>query len=168
MPAQDYSDIIDTQKYMGCYARFYIHPSLNGDKTIEAKKNVYDDVLYVEICEKGNSKSSFSRPKNNEDEMIFPREWAEFKNNEAPSKGTGLNYLPNIGPAQQMNLNQQGIQSIEDLAALSDSVVSNGQGLFELRRRARAYMAAMQLEADEEVKEKRTRRKRNPETGELE
>lgn len=169
------------------YANFYIHPSLNGDKTLEAKRNIYDDVVYAEIFIKGSTKTSSARPKKDSDEKDYPEAWAKFINGEDIATGTPLKSLPNMGPSMILNLNSQGIMSIEDLAALNDSVVIGISGMVDLRKRAQAYMAAMEVDLSEmdsneelaetiaetmaehtEEKPKRKRRKRNPETGDLE
>lgn len=174
------------------YARFYIHPSLTEGKkgTSEA---VYDDVLYAEIFIKGSTNTSFSRPKKDEDEQLFAAEWAAYTNNEDfVSNGTSLSALPTIGPSAEMNLNAKGINTVEDLAGLSDAVVIGERGMLELRKRAQAYLDALdpQLAVERDIKDnalqatiddlqrqvqelketpkKRTRRKRNPDTGELE
>lgn len=176
------------------YARFYTHPSLKSGKkgTSEA---VYDDVLYVEIFIKGSTNTSFSRPKKDQDEIDFAAEWRAYVNNEDyAAHGTNLSVLPTIGPSAQMNLNSKGINTVEDLAGLDDSVVIGERGMLELRQRAQAYLDALnpELALQREIKEnaqqatiedlqaqvkalqsqttdkpKRTRRKRDPETGEL-
>ncbi len=178
------------------YARFYIHPSLKEGKK-GTSSAVFDDVLYAEIFTKGSTNTSFSRPKKDSDEQDFAAEWAAYINNEDfVSQGTNLSALPTIGPSAQMNLNAQGINTVEDLAGLSDAVVIGERGMLDLRQRAQAYLEALnpQLAKDREIKEnaqqatieelqrqikelqpggaevpqKRTRRKRNPDTGELE
>ena len=173
------------------YARFYIHPSLKEGKA-GTSTAVFDDVLYAEIFIKGSTNTSFSRPKIDKDEQDYAEEWAAYQNNEDyVSHGTSLNALPTIGPSAQMNLNAKGINTVEDLAGLSDAVVIGERGMIELRNRAQAYLDALHPEQVEqreieknaqqaviedlqrqiqELKEKpkRTRRKRNPETGELE
>lgn len=152
------------------YCKFFLHAALNGNKTEAAKHNVYDDVVYIEIFIKGNTNTSFSRPKKDEDEQEFPKEWkAYLTQTNIEDNGTPLNALPTLGPSMQMNLNAQGIRTIEDLAELSDSVVIGEQGMVDLRKRAVAYLAAMAPEEDvPQEPKKRTRRKRNKETGELE
>ena len=175
------------------YARFYIHPALiEGKRGSSSAK--FDDILYAEIFIKGSTNTSFSRPKTDKDEMDFKEEWAAYQNNEDyATQGTNLSALPTIGPSAEMNLNAKGINTVEDLAGLDDSVVIGERGMLELRQRAQAYLDALnpELVADRAIKEnaqqatieelqeqvknlqaaeipKRTRRKRNPETGELE
>ncbi len=148
------------------YARFYTHPVLNVVETKKIGHEFYEDTIYAEIFIKGDKNTSFGRPKIEQDETDYPKAWTAFsKGIEIQETGTGLNNLPNISPSAQMNLNATGIMTIEDLAELDDSVVIGVQGMLDLRKRAQAYLAVMK---DEPVKPKRTRRKRNPETGELE
>ncbi len=153
------------------YARFYVHPTLNGNATAQAKKNVYEDVIYIEISIKKNDKTSFSRPKREQDEAEFKLAWEEFETGQKPpASGHPLNELPNISPSVHMNLNTEGVATIEDLAELDDSVVIGVQGMLELRKRARAFIAALADPAEtlQEDTPKRTRRKRNKTTGQLE
>lgn len=172
------------------YARFYIHPTLIEGKP-KSSSAVYDDKVYIEIFIKGSTNTSFSRPKKDEDERTYAEEWQAYVNNEDyASKGTSLAALPTIGPSAQMNLNSKGIHTVEDLAGLSDAVVIGERGMLELRKRAQAYLEALnpEIAKEREIKEnaqqatieelqrqvkelsqkpKRKRRKRDPETGEL-
>lgn len=124
------------------YARFYTHPSLIEGKP-GSSSAVYDDKLYIEIFVKGSQNTSFSRPKKDEDEQTYAAEWKAYQSNEDyAGSGTSLAALPTIGPSAQMNLNSQGIHTVEDLAELSDAVVIGERGMIELRNRARAYLEA--------------------------
>lgn len=153
------------------YARFYTHPVKNVVKSTK-EAPFFEDVVYAEIFIKGDKNTSFGRPKIEQDEEDYPKAWAAYsKGVEVQETGMGLNFLPNLSPSMQMNLNATGVMTIEDLAELDDSVVLGVQGMVDLRKRAIAYLAAMgRVDVPHETKpeEKRTRRKRNPETGELE
>jgi len=172
------------------YARFYIHPSVDGNASAQANKNIYKDVIMAEVFIKGSRNTSSSHIKTDEDEERFSREWNEFLTGEEVIDGTPLSALPGLGPSAEMNFKSQGIVTVEDLANLSDGVVLGTPGMVEMRKRALAYLAAMEpergeanenllmdeinaLKAEIEAmksteKPKRKRRKRNPETGELE
>jgi predicted flap endonuclease-1-like 5' DNA nuclease len=146
------------------YARFYNHPKLNVPESRKLGKQHYDDAIYIEIYIRGDKNTSFSRPKKSEDENTYPREWREFDTGQSiPLEGSPLNVLPNISPATEKNLNAEGVRTVEDLANLSDAVVLGVQGRVDLRKRAVAYLAAI-----DPPDEKKTRRKRNKETGKLE
>lgn len=152
------------------YATFYNHAVLN---VMESRKNsapIYEDKIYIEIKVKGSNGTSFTRPKEKEDEEKYPASWADFVGREVEPVGTPLRCLPGISVATEKTLNGQGIMNIEDLAELSDAVVIGVQGMQTLRKQAKAYVAAIDSQIMDEVKEevKRKRRKRNAETGELE
>lgn len=132
------------------YARFYVHPQLQGDDTIKAGGPRFKDVVYVEIFTKGSKNTSFSRPKKAQDEVDYPKAWQAFKeNNIELTDGTPISVLPGIGPSQALELQAQGVLSIEELADLSDSVVLGVPGMLTLRKRAKAYLAASAI-TDEE------------------
>lgn len=155
-------------------ARFYNHAFLNVPKSKETGRTVYDDVINVELSAKGDKNTSFSRRKTDQDEIDFPAEWMSFvTGNAVEINGTALKFLPNMSPATEMNLNATGIMTIEDLAAMDDALVIGVQGMVDLRKRAQAYVDSLNEETvdpDQEKAEKpkKKRRKRNPETGELE
>ena len=122
------------------FGRFYMHPSLQADGS-------YKDVAYVEIFIKGNKNTSFSRPMKNEDKENWPKAWKAFQDEGfVVSTGTSLRSLPGIGPSQVLNLNAVNIHSIEDLADLGESALHDIQGARELQKRAKAYLAAMEVD----------------------
>jgi len=172
------------------YARFYIHPTHVSGK-YGTDSAVYEDRLLTEVFIKGSQNTSNSRPKIPQDEIDFKAEWDAYVNNEEVKTGTPLGALPTIGPSAEMNLNHQGINSVEDLAGLSDAVTIGERGMIELRSRAQAYLDALepQRAIDREIKDNaqtalieelqrqvkelqagqpKKRRKRNKETGQLE
>lgn len=126
------------------YGRFYLHPQLQHD-------GQYKDVIYVEVYIKGNKNTSFSRPKTKNDEQLYPTAWRAFIDN-SPIKADGnpLSVMPGLGPSEIMNLNTLGIGSIEDLSELSESVIDDIRRGRELKKRAKAYLAALHEKTTEE------------------
>ena len=45
-----------------------------------------------------------------------------------------------------MNLHAEGIETVEDLAGLNDSVVVGFQGMLDLRKKAQAYLSSLHPE----------------------
>lgn len=126
------------------YGRFYMHPQLQGD-------GKYKDVIYVEVFIKGNKNTSFSRPKNRDDETLYPNAWRAFMDNSPiQTDGNPLGVMPGLGPSEIMNLNNLGIGSIEDLANLSETVIDEVRRGRELKKRAQAYLAALYEKTEEE------------------
>lgn len=137
------------------YARFYVHPQPQGDDTIKAGGPRFKDVVYVEIFIKGSKNTSFSRPIKEQDKTDYPKAWQAFKENSFEmTDGTPISVLPGIGPSQKIELQSQGILSVEELAELNDAVVVGIPGMVTLRNRAKAYLAASAVldepEADDE------------------
>jgi predicted RecB family nuclease len=127
------------------YARFYVHPQLQHDDT-------YKDVVYVEIFIKGDKNTSFSRPMKEEDKTMYPNGWNAFKDQDFElSDGTPLQAIPGMSPSAMIELKSTGINTVEDLAELSDGVVLGHPGMVTLRKRAQAYIAASEVEKEPEV-----------------
>jgi hypothetical protein len=191
------------------YGKFYQHAQLDGQYFADTGKEKFDDVVMVEIFIKGSTKASISKrvydddgdPVTNQQGETFidmyPKAYQSFmRDTGAEVDGTPIRNMGGAGPGQIMNLQAQGIESVEDLAGLEDNVVIGEPGMLDLRKKAQAYLAALhpeQAEAEKAEKEqemetlrlevqqmkdalanavvvdsKRTRRKRNPETGQLE
>lgn len=132
------------------YARFYVHPQLQGDDTIKAGGPRYKDVVYIEIFIKGTKNTSFSRPKREQDEADYPKAWQAFKDNSFElTDGTPISVLPGIGPSQAMDLKSLGIMSVEEMADLSDQAAIGNPGMVTLRKRAQAYLAASAVQEEE-------------------
>jgi len=125
-------------------ARFYHHPSRGAD-------GVYKDIIYVEIRVKGDRNTSFSRPKTEDDEVDYPRQWKSFKSNQPEElDGTPVGALPRVSESDRLNLAEMGVYTVEDLAALPDSSIQNIKLGTAVRARARAYLAALESEEGEE------------------
>ena len=132
-------------------ARFYIHPALQGDESAKAGRQIYKDVVYVEIFIKGAMKSTFSRPMREGDKEDFPSSWKAFRdNNEEMTEGTPLKFLPGIGPSAELEFKAMGIRTIEDLANLAEMAIDNIRGGRTLKKKAIAYLAAAEVQGEPE------------------
>jgi hypothetical protein len=138
------------------YGVFYDHAQPQADGT-------FKDVVMVELFITGNSNTSTSKcvyDENGElvrfesnDERngktypeLYPKAWAKYsKDVEYTEAGVDLSNLQ-IGPSAIKNLQAEGIDTVEDLAELSDSVVLGVPGRLDLRKKAQAYMAALRPE----------------------
>lgn len=148
------------------YGVFYEHSTLNGQHFADTKEKRYDDVVMVEIFIRGDSRASISKrvfDSNGEPITVnlqgdtypdlYPKAWAHFKREKGVElDGTPLRNMGGIGPGQIMNLNATGIETVEELAELPDSVVLGESGMVDLRKRAQAYLASMNPEEGEKEK----------------
>jgi predicted flap endonuclease-1-like 5' DNA nuclease len=126
------------------YARFYTHPQpQNGGG--------FKDVVYVEIFIKGNKNTTFSKPATDQDKADYPKAWAAYdQNNPDLCDGNPIGSLPGVGPSQVMALKSLGIFSIEDMATLGEPGINDVPGGRTLQKRARAYLEALSVEAEQE------------------
>jgi len=153
MPAQD--------EQLPTYGRFYLHSTVKGDPEPDKhNKNVYHDVLMCEIAIKGDMNTSISKPVYESDgetpiehpnlgnlTEAYPRAWKAYQSgSDEYMDGSPLDAIPGLGVSAKRNLQSEGIMSIEDLANLSDTIVGNKQGMVELRKKAQAYLTAMEPE----------------------
>ena len=158
MPAED--------EQLPTYGRFYIHSTVMGDTNPENKPQ-FHDVVMCEIAIKGDKNTSISKrvfesdgetpiayPRMGQDPMTlidsYPRAWKAYTaGSEDYMEGSPLDVLPGVGMSAKRNLQSEGIMSVEDLANLQDSLVMGKQGMLDLRKKARAYLAVLEPEKAE-------------------
>ncbi len=130
-----------------------------GDTNPENKPQ-FHDVLMCEIAIKGDKNTSISKrvfesdgetpimhPSLGDLTEAYPRAWKAYcAGSEDYMDGTPLDGIPGLGVSGKRNLQSEGIMTIEDLANLQDSLVMGKQGMLELRKKARAYLSAMEPE----------------------
>ena len=144
------------------YGKFYQHAQLDGHHFQETGEKKFNDVVMVEVFIKGNSSASISKRVFNDkgDPVLtetgesyidlYPRAWAAYNREQgAELDGTPLRSMAGIGAGQIMNLNAQGIETVEDLAGLLDNVVIGEPGMLDLRKKAQAYLASLHPEQQE-------------------
>ncbi len=152
------------------YGQFYVHPSLDGQHFADTKQKRYTDVVMCEIFIKGSANTSNSMPVHDANgDLIeypdadgnletlperYPKAWAAYNRDYMPGEdGTPLLQLSGIGPGQIKNFQAMGIETVEDLAELSDAYVVGERGMLEFRKRAQAYLGAMHPEKAEAEKQ---------------
>jgi hypothetical protein len=108
---------------------------------------IYKNVPYIRIMFPGDRTKQVYRPakmKGDEsaasDPERFPRQWAAFQNQESQTaEGTPLHQLPSFTKADVRMLKEQGIQTLEQLAALGDQNLSF-LGALSYRDKARGFL----------------------------
>lgn len=103
-----------------------------------AECEVYEDVTYIRKMVRGNDKLEVHRPIWPSDKREFPFAWQEFeRGNKALFHGTPLAKLGGLDAPTVRALHAKNIFSVEDLALVTDTWLSNiGPGAREHRRRA--------------------------------
>lgn len=119
----------------------------------------YEDVVWVKIFNKGDSKNIQERPVREEDKQRWPDHWKAFQeNSEAPLNGIPLEDFPQITPAERMKLKAMHVRTIEELIELPDQQLERlggrGRAIHKAAREFKAYMDGEQVsDLQDEVKE---------------
>lgn len=103
----------------------------------------YEDVVWVKIFNKGDSKNIQERPVRDSDKERWPEHWKAFKeNSEAPLNGIPLDDFPQITPAERMRLKSMHVRTVEELVDLPDNQLERlgGRGR-SIHKAAREYLA---------------------------
>lgn len=118
--------------------RFFILPVVDEAKSAAAGRPIYADKEYCQIFVPGNQTNIPTKPV---DSIIKRRFGAQYerwkKTGEAEHiEGTHLVEVPWISRSQVEELAHLKIRTLEQLAALDDSVCARIAGLYDLKRRA--------------------------------
>ncbi len=103
---------------------FFRWESIENKKTEE-----FEDVAWVMIINKGDSKTIIEREKRPEDEKRWPDHWKAFvEGSEVPLDGIPLEDFPAMSPADIANCHRYHIRTVEDLANYPDGQLKNISG----------------------------------------
>lgn len=125
----------------GMSVRFYNKPVEDYEKTAESGRLVCKDVVFVQILAPGFTNNTVERKATDEDKMRFRRQYESFKETgENIQDGTPLEQCTWISRAQVEELAYMKVRTVETLSALSDDVCGRAPGLYDLKRKAIAFM----------------------------
>lgn len=103
------------------------------------------DKNYVKINIPGDQKTEHDRPVTDKDKQRFSRQWEQYKAQQAQSNGQVHISELGLNEHQIEHFRQFHITTVEQLANLSDSFVTQvGMGTRELQKRASAYLNDLQ------------------------
>lgn len=126
----------------GVFAEFYMHAVQNNAKSEKEGRPVFDDKIYVRIRTPGDRKNEVDREAKDTDKMRFPFQWAQYQQGAtAATSGTPLEEWPLMTPATVKTLKYFGINTVDEMAAVTDGNVQNlGPGMRSIRDQAKAYL----------------------------
>jgi len=120
--------------------KFELVAKQDAAKSLAEGRAVFRDVEYVHIQAPG-SKDAVARPARDHDKARFPRHYEAFKKRiEVPLEGTPLIEWPMMSRSRCEELAFIGIKTVEALANLSDTHVSQKMGLGNLKRQAQEWL----------------------------
>jgi hypothetical protein len=126
---------------------FYEGSIQNNYKTEQEGRPIFDSVDMVKIFTPGNSLNIIDTIARDWHRDRFPVQWARYKNNKNDESisGTPLSSWPILSKAQVENLRAIKFFTVENIASATDAMLSNigmigGMNVYELRKRAIAYL----------------------------
>lgn len=121
--------------------KFYPMPIQNDDKSADAGRPIFDDVVMIEIRVRGNKDSVVLRPVRPDDKARFRDAWRHYEAGEGElNVGTPLKQWPALAASQVEELKYLGFRTVEQLAEASDAVVGRVPGMQTLKNKANAFM----------------------------
>ncbi len=129
--------------------RFYMEPVKNELASAQEGRPIFRNEERVEIFLPGNPNTMPVQRVNDDHRNRWAREYELFRKGlEQTAEGTPIEEWPVVDRAQVMELRSLGIQTIEEIANLSDIACQRAMGLQGLRVKARVFLddaAAMAL-----------------------
>lgn len=122
--------------------KFFKHPTISKAKSDEAGFPVYDDVEMVSVIQPGE-KDSVCIVATEWHRRRFPKQYEAFKTGaEQTATGTPLDHLFPSDPGAIMNLKSFNVFTVQQLANLTDSAISQLPMGRQLVDRAKAYLGS--------------------------
>jgi hypothetical protein len=139
--------------------RFFTKEVKDDAATMAEGRPIYKEVEYIEIRILGKRDVQACRPATYRDKQDYGAHYKAFKDRvEMPVEGTPLAEWPQISRSQVEELSYLKVKTVEQLADISDTNISQFQGGFNLRRRAQEWLESSgetKLIAEKEALEKR-------------
>lgn len=152
MDIESDAGFMETQNKPGQnYAKFYLEPVKNNNKSREAGRDIYEDRTFILILSPGQTKSECRRPMQEQDKRLYPQAWADFQagSSETTVTGTPIEYL-GVSPARAKELRAVHIHTIEQMADCADTNSRNvGMDFHTLKNKAAAYLSKSSPEVAE-------------------
>jgi len=125
----------------GVYGKFYTRPIPNDEKSALEGRPIFEDVVFVEIVAAGNGTNIVRRPARDTDKQRFRQAYQQFLDGADQVTGTPLTEVAWITGSQREEMAYIKIRTLEQLAELNDQACGRIPGMYELKRKAAAWMA---------------------------
>ena len=122
--------------------KFYIEPKQDEAASMEEGRPIFKEVEYVDIRVVGSRNGHVCRPARPDDKSRFPAHYKAFKERvEIPLDGTPLSEWAVITRAQAEEMAFFNVKTVEQLAAMADSVAQKFMGINSLKQKAKDWVA---------------------------
>jgi hypothetical protein len=141
--AQAFSDGNTSEGDKGLLVQFYTKAVQSKEKTVAEGRPIYDEKVYVRIMVPGDRDNIVDRPVQDSDLKRFNRAYSAFQQGRKEQyDGTPLEAWPGISRSQVEEMKFFNVHTVEALAEMSDSNAQKFAGIYDLKRRAQAFLAA--------------------------
>lgn len=130
--------------------KFFIKARPDQQATLEAGHPQFKDVEYIDIKIPGSRTGGACRPATFQDKQRFAQHYAMFKQRvEEPTDGHPLSEWPLVTRSQVEQLAFHNVKTVEHLANMADSNVSNFMGMNTLKAKAKLWLEQAGEKANE-------------------
>ena len=137
----DTKDFENVASSNGVYAKFYKRAIHDEAKSVKEGRPIFDDVVFVEIIAAGNGTNIVRRPVRDSDKARFREAYMKFQEGDNDQIiGTPLSEVVWISRSMVEELSYIRVRTLEQLAELNDSACGKMPGLYELKRKAAAWL----------------------------
>jgi len=146
---QGFTGAMDPDSVM--VARFYVKAVKNNFLSKKESRPIFEDKIYCEYYAAGQTQNKMDVPAYDHHKARFAKQWAYFQTTQKTDgggSGTPLSQWTILSPADVENLKGLKIQTIENIAGMSDQGLQvlgmgvAGMAPHILRARAQAYLGA--------------------------
>lgn len=125
------------------YIQFYVKAVMNGFKSSEEGRPIFDEVDYIRVIIPGDKNNVVDTKVTEEHKMRFPAQYDRFKKNQEQAvTGTPLEVWPQMTVGQVAELKAMHISTVEQLADLPDNLAQRIMGSHQLRAKAKVFLEA--------------------------
>jgi hypothetical protein len=125
----------------GTHAKFYTKAVPDAAASAEAGSPKFTDKVYVEIMTPGNSTNIIDRPIRDTDKRRFPQQYAAFVAGDSEQiTGTPLTEVTWVPRSIIEELTYAKVRTVEQLAEINDNVCTRTPGMFDMKRKAIAWL----------------------------
>ena len=148
----DFADTAEADKSL--MVKFFYKERPDSTKSEELGRPVFKEVAYIELRVAGQRDVQACRPATVADKQRFPRHFDAFERRvEAPTEGMPLSEWPQITRTQAEELAFLNVKTVEQMATVKDSNISNMMGGYGLREKAQKWLEVNDKESVDREKE---------------
>ena len=148
----DFADTAEADKSL--MVKFFYKERPDSAKSEELGRPVFKEVAYIELRVAGQRDVQACRPATVADKQRFPRHFDAFERRvEAPTEGMPLSEWPQITRTQAEELSFLNVKTVEQMATVKDSNISNMMGGYSLREKAQKWLEVNDKQSVDREKE---------------